>query len=91
MREEHDLRFPGPNEKADFKGDSVEFRGQDGEVRVRCEITRSALDDHFGGNGKDRLAVFRANRRAIEEIARRRYLAGRVEKSGSVYIDSSDV
>ena len=91
VREEHDLKFPAPNEKENFKGDSVEFWGQDGEVRVRCEITRSALDDHFGGNGKDSLAVFRANRRAIEEIARRRYLAGRVEKSGSVYIDSSDV
>ena len=91
VREEHDLKFPAPNEKENFKGDSVEFWGQDGEVRVRCEITRSALDDHFGGNGKDRLAVFKANRRAIEEIARRRYLAGRVEESGSVYIDSSDV
>ncbi len=91
VREEHDLKFPAPNEKENFKGDSVEFWGQDGEVRVRCEITRSALDDHFGGNGKDSPAVFRANRRAIEEIARRRYLAGRVEKSGSVYIDSSDV
>jgi Fic family protein len=91
VREEHDLKFPAPNEKENFKGDSVEFWGQDGEVRVRCEITRSALDDHFGGNGKDSPAVFRANRRAIEEMARRRYLAGRVEKSGSVYIDSSDV
>jgi Fic family protein len=91
VRKEHVLTFPAPNEKENFKGDSVEFWGEDGEVRVGCEITRSALDDHFGGNGKDNLGVFRANRRAIEDIARRRYLAGSVEKSGSVYIDSADV
>jgi Fic family protein len=88
---ERELTFPAPREKQSFQGGSVEFWGQDGDIRVRCEITRSALDDHFGGNGKDDLATFRANRRDIEGIARRRYLAGRLEKDSSVLIDTQDV
>ncbi|HEV2349308.1 MAG TPA: hypothetical protein VG028_05610 [Terriglobia bacterium] len=27
---------------------------------MRCEITRSTLDDHFGGDGTDDVAVFKA-------------------------------
>ena len=91
VREEHDLTFPAPEEKEDFKGDGVVFWGQDGETRVRCKIIRDALDDHFGGDGKDDLFAFRANRRAIEEIARRKYLAGRRETDGSVLIGSEDL
>jgi hypothetical protein len=50
------------------------FWGQDGETRVRCQISGDALDDHFGGDGKDKLAVFRANGPAIKEEARRNIL-----------------
>ena len=53
---------------------------------MRCEISQEALDDHFGGDGKDKVEVFRANRKAIEEIARRKYLAGQTEPDGSVLI-----
>jgi hypothetical protein len=67
------------------------FWGQDGEKRVRCEIIRGLLDDHFGGGGKDKLTVFRAKRRAIEELARRKYLSGRTEADESVLIGSEDV
>ena len=49
------------------------------------------LDDHFGGGGKDKLTVFRANRRAIEEFARQKYLADGTEVDGSVLVDSEDV
>ena len=91
VREEHDLTFPAPEEKEDFRGDGVVFWGRDGETRVRCKIIRDALDDHFGGDGKDDLGAFRANRRAIEEIARRKYLAGRRETDGSVLIGSEDL
>jgi len=51
---------------------------------VRCEISREALDDHFGGDEKDKLEVFRANRKDIEDIARAKYLSGRTEPDGSV-------
>lgn len=47
--------------------------------------------DHFGGDGKNDVGVFRANRRAIEDIARRKYLAGRREKDGSILIGSEDL
>jgi hypothetical protein len=53
---------------------------------VRCEISQEALDDHFGGDGKDKVEVFRANRKAIEDVARRKYLAGQTEPDGSVLI-----
>src|SRR2546429_6341479 len=43
------------------------FYGQDGEACVRCAITREALDDHFHGDGKDKLEVFRANRQPVEK------------------------
>jgi len=86
-----ELEFPAPKETEGFKGDSVVFWGQDGEKRVRCEIIRDVLDDHFGGGGKDKLTVFRAKRRTIEELARRKYLSGRTEADESVLIGSEDL
>jgi len=85
------LEFPEPAERYVFDREVVVFWGQDGTGRVRCEISEEALDDHFGGSGKDKVAVFRANRLAIEEIARRKYLAGRREADGSVLIRSEDL
>jgi len=79
MLEQHDLRFPGPKERCVFDRKVVGFWGQDGEIRVRCEISEEALDDHFGGDGKDKLAVFSDNRSSIEQEARRKYLVGRDE------------
>ncbi|MGH9397258.1 MAG: DUF1488 family protein [Terriglobia bacterium] len=89
--EEHHLTFPAPEERYVFDRDVVVFWGQDGGTRARCEISRETLDDHFQGDGKDKLAVFRANRAAIEEAARRKYLAGRKEADGSVLIHSGDL
>jgi fido (protein-threonine AMPylation protein) len=88
--ERGDLRFPAPEERYVFDCMVVVFWGQDGEIRVRCEISREALDDHFGGDGKDKLEVFRANREAIEQEARRKYLGGRTEPDGSVLIRTMD-
>jgi len=67
------------------------FWGQHGEARIRCHISREALDDHFGGDGKDKLSVFRSNRPGIEEEARRKYLAGLTESDGSVLIRTGDL
>jgi hypothetical protein len=91
MHEQHDLRFPAPEERYVFDREVVVFWGQDGETRVPCQISREALDDHFGGNGKDKLAVFRGNRPAIEEEARRKYLTGRTEPDRSVLIRTGDL
>ena len=80
------LNFPAPEPRFVFNREVVVFWGQDGEKRVRCEISQEALDDHFGGDGKDKVEVFMANRREIEELARRKYLAGKTEGDGSVLI-----
>jgi hypothetical protein len=48
------------------------------------------LDDHFHGDNKDKLDVFRANRQAIEQHARRKYLAGDTEPDESVLIRTID-
>jgi hypothetical protein len=89
--ERRDLKFPAPEERYSFDRGVVSFWGQDGETRVRCEISRETLDDHFHGDNKDKLEVFRANRRAIEEIARRKYLAGQTEPDGSVLIRTREL
>ena len=89
--ERHDLTFLAPMESFVFERDMVLFYGQDGEACVRCAITREALDDHFRGDARDKLEVFRANRPSIEQEVRRRYLAGDTELDGSILIRSGDL
>jgi fido (protein-threonine AMPylation protein) len=89
--EQHDLRFPEPRETYDFDHGAVKFWGQDGKNRVRCAISREAIDDHFRGDDKDKLEVFRANRGVIEQEARRKYLNGETEPDGSVLIRTADL
>jgi len=89
--ERHDLTFPAPMESFVYERDMVLFYGQDGEACVRCAITREALDDHFHGDGKDKLEVFRANRQPVEKEVQRRYLAGDTGLDGSILIRSSDL
>jgi len=89
--ERRGLTFPAPHEGYVFDRDVVVFWGRDGDKRVRCEISRGALDDHFHGDGKDKLEVFRTNRAAIEEEARKKYLAGRTEPDGAVLIRTMDL
>ena len=89
--ERHDLKFPAPQETFVFERDIVFFYGQDGEAWVRCAISREALDDHFPGDVKDKLEVFRANRQAIEQEVRRKYIAGDTEVDGSILIRSDDL
>jgi fido (protein-threonine AMPylation protein) len=89
--EQHDLRFPEREERYDFDRGVVMFWGHDGEIRVGCAISREALDDHFQGDDKNKLEVFRANRRVIEQDARRKYLAGETEPDGSILIRTADL
>ena len=73
-------------------GAGVTFWGEDGRTRVRCRISREALDDHFSEG--DRLrpeAAFNKHRSEIEAIARRKYLSGRIEHDGTVVIKTQDV
>jgi len=89
--ERHDLTFPDPKESFVHEHDIVLFYGQDGEAWVRCVITKEALDNHFHGEGKDKLETFRANRQVIEEEVRRKYIAGDTEVDGSILIRLDDL
>ena len=73
-------------------GDAITFWGQDGETRVRCRISREALDDHFSDG--DRLkpeAAFKKHRKEIEALVRRKYLYGQREPDGSVLLRTLDI
>jgi fido (protein-threonine AMPylation protein) len=89
--ERHDLKFPEEKEKFDFDREVVLFFGQDGNSRVRCAISREALDDDFRGDNRDKVEVFRENRAAIEQRARQKYSAGDTETDGSVLIHSGEL
>ena len=89
--EKHDLTFPEPEARYIFDRAVVVFWGQDGQTRVRCAVSRGALDDHFKADGRDKLEVFQANRQAIEQDARNKYLAGDTEADGSILIRTGDV
>jgi uncharacterized protein DUF1488 len=58
---------------------------------VRCAISGEALDDHFKGDGRDKLDVFRRHGKTIEQESRRKYLAGDTEADGSILIRTSDL
>src|SRR5438477_1706818 len=89
--EQHDLAVIAPQEAFVRERDIVFFYGHDGEAWVRCAISREALDDHFQGDGKDKLEVFRTNRLAIEQEVRRKYIAGDTEVDGSILIRADDL
>ena len=89
-----DLRFSAPPARYDFDRDVVTFYGESGDARVRCSVSREALDDHFGaaGLGKDgRVMKFRQNRETFETMLRTKYLAWPVEEPGAVLIKTGDV
>jgi transcriptional regulator with XRE-family HTH domain len=73
-------------------GDAIVFWGQDGDTRVRCRISREALDDHFSDGDKMRPdAAFKKYRREIEALARKNYLQGQRENDGTVLIATQDI
>src|SRR5215472_4244878 len=89
--ERHNLEFPDNTEKFDFDREVVVFFGEDGKARVRCAISREALDDDFGAYNRDKVEVFKENRRVIEGRARQKYLAGDTETDGSILIYSGEL
>jgi transcriptional regulator with XRE-family HTH domain len=91
MTDKRTLTFPDEELSSD-SGRGVTFWGKDEDARVRCRISREALDDHFSDN--DRLrpeAAFRKHRIAIEALARRKYLLGQMERDGTVLIRTEDI
>jgi transcriptional regulator with XRE-family HTH domain len=91
MIDERTLVFPDARERYDFDRAVVQFTGKDGDKNVNCAISREALEDHFDGDNKEMLKVYKTNRERIEYEARRKYLAGRLESDGSVLIKTMDL
>ncbi len=91
MTDKRTLTFPNREYQFDSMRGAT-FWGQDGTNRVRCLISREALDDHF--SERDRLrsdAAFEKHRSEIESFARQKYLLGRQEPDGSVLIRTEDL
>jgi transcriptional regulator with XRE-family HTH domain len=91
MTDKRTLVFPDKEYVYDIST-GVTFRGQDGTTRVRCRISREALDDHFSDG--DRLrpkAAFEKHRTDIEALARRKYLRGQMEPDKSVLIRTNEI
>jgi transcriptional regulator with XRE-family HTH domain len=92
MSDKHTLTFFDEEFSYD-SGAGITFWGQDGSERVRCRISREALDDHF--SERDRLlrpdAAFKKHRHEIEALARRKYLLGQKESDGSVLIKTNEI
>lgn len=68
---------------------SIDFPVDLGPARMTCRVSEEALEDCFGSAGQDPAETFRAHRPAIEEIARRKLLAGQYDE-GVVLITSAD-
>ena len=86
-----ELVFTAPEERYDFNRDAVVFWGQDRTDRIRCVISEEALHDYFHGDRKNQIQVFRENREIIENLARQKYLSGRIETDGTVLIRTADI
>jgi hypothetical protein len=89
-----DLTFNNPPPHYDFSRDVVTFVGQALDSSVSCEISREALDDHFGTDRLDqkgRVEAFLKNRSKIELMARTKYLSWPIEEPGTVLIKTMDV
>ena len=91
MTDKRTLVFPDQEFRNDF-GIGVIFWGQEGKKRVRCVISREALDDHFSDG--DRLrpdGAFKKYRSDIEALARKKYLLDQLEPDGSVLIRTNEI
>lgn len=91
MMDGRTLKFSGSDERYDTGRMVVLFSGNDGDKVVPCAISREALEDHFEGDNREPVKVFREHRERIAYEARRKYLAGRLESDGSVLIKTADL
>ena len=85
------LSFPDSGHQTDTARGAI-FWGEDGKKRIRCIISREALEDHFSDGDRPRPdAAFQAYRGEIEAVANRKYARGRLEPDGSIIIRTEDL
>jgi hypothetical protein len=91
LTDKRTLVFTDPASSYDMSR-GVTFWGEDGEKRIRCRISREALDDHFADRDWLRPeAAFKKYRPAIEALVRRKYLIGQAEEDGTVLLKTDDI
>jgi transcriptional regulator with XRE-family HTH domain len=91
MTDQRTLGFTDDDARYAF-GIGVVFWGQDVDKRVRCVISREALEDHFSDG--DRLgpeAAFNKHHLQIQGLARKKYLLDQLEPDGSVLIKTNEL
>jgi hypothetical protein len=72
----------------------VSFGGEALGHVVECAVTREALEDHFGADGRDkegRLARFHSNRSKIQRMVKVKYLSWPVEEPETLLLTTTDV
>jgi len=75
----------------------VEFVMFDGEKTVHCAVSDEALDKLEGSSNttaQERVAQFERNHKTVEELALRKFLAGRLEAATepfAVLVRSTDI
>lgn len=89
-----DLIFNNPPPRYDWSRDVLTFEGQAFGNKVRCAISREALDDYFkltNATDETRVKKFLEKRSIFEDMARIKYLSWPVEEPDSVLVKSRDV
>jgi hypothetical protein len=85
------LTFPDREHRTDSTRGTI-FWGENEGRRVRCIISREALDDHFSEGDKLRPdAAFQKHRAEIEAFASRKYALGQLEPDGGIIIRTQDL
>jgi hypothetical protein len=88
-----ELTFSDPHPRYDSNREVVSFVGEALGHPVRCAVSREALEDHFGADGRDkerRLAIFHGNRSKIERMVKTKYLSWPVEEPQAVLLTTMD-
>lgn len=91
MTDQRTLTFPEPMAHYSSSKEGVAFTGVDASKIIPCAISREALEDHFNGENKDPLKLYKSNRERIEHLVRRKYLAELKESDGSVLVRTGDI
>jgi hypothetical protein len=89
-----DLTFPDSRARYDVSREVVSFWGEALGHPVQCAVSREALEDHLGANGKDkegRLASFHLGRSEIERMMKIKYISWPVEEPETVLLKTEDV
>jgi hypothetical protein len=88
-----ELTFSDPVPRYDSNREVVSFVGAALGHPVRCAVSREALEDHFGADGRDkkgRLAIFHSSRSKIERMVKAKYLSWPVEEPQVVLLTTGD-